>query len=108
MARAILLLNFSAVEAILAKYMTDLRDYPREDAGWVLAPTTLTMMLSTFLTTYFHRRPLRTLWLFTAAVGGGGCVWWLASIHSFTPREQTLRMHTRWGLLLALVHAVCS
>jgi hypothetical protein len=82
--------------------MTDLRDYPREDAGWVLAPATLTMMLTTFLTTYFHRRALRALWLFTAVVGTAGCVWWLVSIDSFTPREQIVKIHALWGLFLGL------
>jgi MFS transporter, DHA2 family, multidrug resistance protein len=101
-ARALLLLNFSAVEAILAKYMTDLRDYPREDAGWILAPATLTMLLSTFLTTYFHRRSLRTIWLLTAVVGTAGCVWWLSSIDSFTPREHIMKVHALWGLFLGL------
>jgi hypothetical protein len=31
--RTLLLLNFSAVVAILSTYMIELRDYPREDAG---------------------------------------------------------------------------
>ena len=57
--RTLLLLNFSAVVAILSKYMIGLRDYPREDAGWILALASLTMAASTFLTTYFHRRSLR-------------------------------------------------
>src|SRR5205823_14489218 len=70
--RALLLLNFSAVVAILSKYMTELRDYPREDAGWVLAPASLTMATSTFLTTYFHRRRLRHAWLLVCVVGTEG------------------------------------
>jgi hypothetical protein len=51
--------NLSAALAVLSKYMTELRDYPREEAGWFLAPASLAMAASTFLTTYFHRRRLR-------------------------------------------------
>jgi MFS transporter, DHA2 family, multidrug resistance protein len=90
------------VETILGSYMLNLRDYPRADAGWVLAPASLTMMLSTCLTTYFHRRSLRPLWLLTGVVGTAGCVWWLSSIDSFTPREHITRIHTLWGLFLGL------
>jgi MFS transporter, DHA2 family, multidrug resistance protein len=102
MARTLLLVNFSAVEAILAKYMTDLRGYEREDAGWILAPASLAMLLSTFLTTYFHRRSLRPVWLLLAVVGTAGCVWWLSAIDNFTPKEQIMKIHTLWGLFLGL------
>jgi len=101
-ARTLLLVNFSAVEAILAKYMTDLRGYEREDAGWILAPASLAMLLSTFLTTYFHRRSLRPVWLLLAVVGTAGCVWWLSAIDNFTPKEQIVKIHTLWGLFLGL------
>src|SRR5262245_61840966 len=57
-ARMLMLVQLLAVLSLMAKYCTALRDYPREVAGWVLAPATLTMALSTLLTTCFHRRQL--------------------------------------------------
>jgi predicted MFS family arabinose efflux permease len=105
-ARALLLLNFSAVVAILSKYMVDLRDYPRVDAGWILAPASLTMATSTFLTTYFHRRSLRHTWLFVGVLGTAGCVWLLSSIDNFTPKEHIATMYALWGLFLGLLPPV--
>jgi DHA2 family multidrug resistance protein len=104
--RTLLLLNFSAVVAILSKYMIELRDYPRVDAGWVLAPASLTMATSTFLTTYFHRRSLRHAWLLVGVVGTAGCVWWLSSIDNFTPKEHIATIHALWGLFLGLLPPV--
>src|SRR5262245_31278067 len=102
LARTLLILNFAATEAILAKYMTDLRGYEREDAGWILAPASLAMLLSTLLTTFFHRRWLRPIWLLIAVVGTAGCVWWLSSIDNFTSKEQIMKIHTLWGLFMGL------
>jgi MFS transporter, DHA2 family, multidrug resistance protein len=104
--RTLLLLNFSAVVAILSNYMTELRDYPREDAGWVLAPASLTMATSTLLTTYFRRRSLRHAWLFVGVLGTSGCVWWLSSIDNFTPKEHIATMLALWGLFLGLLPPV--
>jgi MFS family permease len=104
--RTLLLLNFSAVLAILSKYMTGLRDYPRETAGWVLAPAALTMASSTFLTTYFHRRRLRQFWLVVGVVGTAGCVWWLSSIDNVTPKEHISAIQAAWGLFLGLLPPV--
>jgi DHA2 family multidrug resistance protein len=104
--RTLLLLNFSAVVAILSEYMTELRDYPREDAGWVLAPASLTMATSTFLTTYFHRRRLRHVWLLLGVLGTAGCIWWLASIDDFTPKEHIAAIYALWGLFLGLLPPV--
>ena len=66
--RVLLLIQLLMVLALLAKYCVDVREYPRSMAGWILAPATLTMAVSTFLTTYFHRRWLRHFWLL-----GGRC-----------------------------------
>src|SRR5204863_7399434 len=74
--RTLMLLQLLAVLTLMAKYCTALRDYPREVAGWVLAPATLTMAISTFLTTYFHRRWLRHFWLLVGVLGCAVCVWW--------------------------------
>ena len=35
--RMLLLVNFAAVVAVMGKYLVELRDYPREVAGWVMA-----------------------------------------------------------------------
>ncbi len=102
-ARTALLLNLAAVEAILSSYMTELRDYPRVDAGWVLAPASLAMATSTFLTTWFHRRRLREVWLLVGVLGTAGCVWWLSAIDNFTPREHVTAVHALWGLFLGLL-----
>jgi MFS family permease len=104
--RALMLLNFSAVLAILSKYMTELRDYPRADAGWVLTPASLTMATTTLLTTYFHRRSLRHVWLAVGVVGSAGCVWWLSSIDNFTPKERIATIQAVWGLFLGLLPPV--
>ena len=104
--RALLLLNFSAVLAVLSKYMTELRDYPREDAGWILAPASLTMAASTLLTTVFHRRKLRHVWLLVGVVGSAGCVWRLSSIDAFTPKEHIAAIQALWGLFLGLLPPV--
>jgi DHA2 family multidrug resistance protein len=104
--RTLLLLNFSAVVAIVSKYMTELRDYPREDAGWILAPASLTMATSTLLTTCFRRRSLRHVWLLVGVLGTSGCVWWLSSIDNFTPKEHIATMLALWGLFLGLLPPV--
>ncbi len=104
--RALLLVNFSAVLAILSKYMTELRNYPRVDAGWVLVPASLTMAASTFLTTYFYRRRLRHVWLLVGVLGTAGCVWWLSSIDNFTAKEHIAAILAAWGLFLGLLPPV--
>lgn len=104
--RALLLVNFSAVLAVLSKYMTELRDYPREDAGWVLAVASPTMAASTFLTTYFHRRRLRHAWLLVGVLGTAGCVWWLSSIDNFTQKGHITAIQALWGLFLGLLPPV--
>src|SRR5207244_1248269 len=48
--RMLMLLQLLAVLTLVAKYCIALRDYPREVAGWVLAPAMLTMARSTSLT----------------------------------------------------------
>jgi MFS family permease len=100
--RMLMLLQLLAVLTLMAKYCTALRDYPREVAGWVLAPATFTMAISTFLTTYFHRRGLRHLWLFVGVVGCAACLWWMSSVDNFTSKEQVALMVGCWGLFVGL------
>jgi len=100
--RMLMLLQLLAVLTLMAKYCTGLRDYPREVAGWVLAPATFTMAISTFLTTYFHRRGLRHLWLFVGVVGCAACLWWMSSVDNFTSKEQIALMIGCWGLFVGL------
>src|SRR5262249_56846505 len=61
--RGLMLLNLVAVLTIVGLYATELRAYPRTTAGWLMVPGTLTMASTTFLTTCFHRRRLRHVWL---------------------------------------------
>jgi hypothetical protein len=101
--RMILLLQLLAVLTVMAKYLVGLRDYPREVAGWVLAPATLAMAASTFLTTWFHRRSLRHLWLLFGVVGCAACLWWMSSVDDFTGKGQVALMVGCWGLFVGLL-----
>jgi DHA2 family multidrug resistance protein len=100
--RMLLLVNFSAVLAVMGKYLVELRDYPRDIAGWVLAPAAPAMATSTLLTTVFHRRALRSVWLLAGVVGSAGSLWWLSGIDNFTPKEQVAAGLACWGLFLGL------
>jgi MFS family permease len=100
--RMLLLVNFSAVVAVMGKYLTELRDYPRSVAGWVLAAAAPAMAASTLLTTIFHRRALRPVWLLLGVVGSAGSVWWLSGIDNFTPKEHLAAGLACWGLFLGL------
>src|SRR6185503_7895218 len=100
--RTLLLLQLLAVLTLIAKYCVALRDYPREVAGWVLAPASATMAISTFLTTWFHDRALRHVWLFVGVVGCAACLWWMSSLDNFTSKEQAALRLGCWGLFLGL------
>jgi len=101
--RMLMLLQMLAVLTIMAKYCVSLRDYPREVGGWVLAPATLTMATSTFLTTRFRRRELRHFWLFVGVVGCAASLWWMSSVDNFTSKEHVALMIGCWGLFLGLL-----
>jgi MFS family permease len=100
--RMLMLLQLLAVLTLMAKYCIALRDYPREVAGWVLVPATLTMAISTFLTTYFHRRALRHFWLLVGVVGCAACLWWMSSVDNYTSKQQVALMVGCWGLFVGL------
>jgi MFS family permease len=100
--RMLLLVNFSAVLAVMGKYLVELRDYPREVAGWVLAPAGPAMAASTLLTVCFHRRALRPVWLLAGVLGSAGCLWWLSGVDNFTPKGQVAAGLACWGLFLGL------
>jgi MFS family permease len=102
MTRGLMLLNLVAVLTIVGLYATELRGYPRITAGWLMVPTTLTMAGTTFLTTWFHRRSLRHVWLFVGVVGTAACVWWLSSLDNFTPKEHVAVILACWGAFLGL------
>src|SRR5262249_49414956 len=90
--RMLMLLQLLAVLTLLAKYCLALRDYPREVAGWVLAPASFTMAISTIATTWFHHRSLRHFWLLAGVVGCALCLWWMSSIDDFTSKWQVAFM----------------
>jgi MFS family permease len=101
--RGLMLTLLVAVLTIVGLYMTELRGYPRITAGWLMVPTTLTMAGATFLTTWFHRRGLRHVWLVVGVVGTAACTWWLSSVDNFTPKEHVVLMLTYWGAFLGLL-----
>jgi MFS transporter, DHA2 family, multidrug resistance protein len=104
--RGLMLLHMVAVLTIIGLYCTELREYPRITAGWLMVPTSVTMAATTFLTTRFHRRSLRHIWLVVGLVGSAACVWWLSSIDNFTPKEHLAVMLACWGAFLGLIPPV--
>jgi MFS family permease len=104
--RGLMLLNLVAVLTIVGLYATELRGYPRTTAGWLMVPTALSMASTTFLTTWFHRRNLRHVWLIVGMVGTAGCVWWLSSLDNFTPKEHVALILACWGAFLGLIPPV--
>ena len=101
-----MLLHIVAVLTIVGMYATELRGYPRTTAGWLMVPTTLTMASTTLLTTWFHRRSLRHVWLVIGLVGAAACIWWLSSLDNFTPKEHMTVILACWGAFLGLIPPV--
>jgi MFS family permease len=104
--RGLMLLHMVAVLSIIGSYCTELRGYPRVTAGWLMVPTSVTMAATTLLTTWFHRRTLRHVWLIVGLVGSAACVWWLSSIDNFTPKEDLAVMLASWGAFIGLIPPV--
>jgi MFS family permease len=104
--RGLMLLHMVAVLTIVGMYCTELRGYPRITAGWLMVPTSATMAATTFLTTCFHRRSLRHVWLIAGFAGSSACVWWLSSIDNLTPKEHLPVMLACWGAFLGLIPPV--
>jgi hypothetical protein len=104
--RGLMLLNLVAVLTIVGLYATELRGYPRTTAGWLMVPTTLSMASTTLLTTWFHRRSLRHVWLFVGMVGTAACIWWLSSLDNFTAKDQLALILACWGAFLGLIPPV--
>jgi MFS family permease len=100
--RTLMLLQLLAVLTLMANYCLKLRDYPREVAGWILAPATPAMALTTFLTTWFHRRALRHFWLLVGVVGCTACLWWMSYVDDFTSKGRVALMIGCWGLFVGL------
>ena len=100
--RGLMLLNLVAVLTIVGMYATELRGYPRITAGWLMVPTSVTMAATTFLTTWFHRRSLRHVWLLVGVVGCAVCLWWMSSVDNFTSKGQVALMIGCWGLFVGL------
>jgi MFS family permease len=104
--RGLMLLHLVAVLTIVGLYATELRGYPRTTAGWLMVPTSLTMASTTLLTTCFHRRSLRHVWLVVGFVGAAVCVWWLSSLDNFTPKEHVALILASWGAFVGLIPPV--
>src|SRR6516162_3985281 len=104
--RGLMLTQLVGVLTIIGLYATELRNYPRITAGWLMIPTTLTMGATTLLTTWFHRRSLRHVWLVVGVLGAAACVWWLSSLDNFTPKEHVAVILACWGAFLGLIPPV--
>jgi MFS family permease len=104
--RGLMLTHLVGVLTIVGLYATELRDYPRTTAGWLMVPTTLTMASTTFLTIRFQRRDLRHVWLMVGIVGTAACIWWMSSIDNFTPKDHVALMLACWGAFLGLIPPV--
>jgi MFS family permease len=102
MTRGVMLTQLVGVLTIVGLYATQLRDYPRITAGWLMVPATLTMALTTLLTTCFHRRRLRHVWLVAGVVGAAACIWWLSALDNFTSKEHVALILACWGAFLGL------
>ncbi len=102
MTRGLMLTQLVGVLTIVGLYATELRDYPRITAGWLMVPATLTMASTTLLTTCLHRRGLRHVWLLVGVVGAAACIWWLSSLDNFTPKEHVAVILACWGAFLGL------
>src|SRR5437763_746383 len=71
---------------------------------WFYVPIALLGMASaTFLTTWFHRRRLRHVWLVIGVVGIAVCEWWLSSLDNFTPKGHLALMLACWAAFLGLI-----
>jgi MFS family permease len=101
--RGLMLTQMVGVLTIVGLYATELRDYPRTTAGWLILPTALTMGATTFLTVWFQRRRLRHVWLVIGMLGTAGTVWWLSSLDNFTPKEHIAFILACWGAFLGLI-----
>jgi MFS family permease len=104
--RGLMLLYLVAVLTIVGTYATELRGYPRVTAGWLMVPTAVTMAATTLLTTWFHRRGLRHVWLLAGVLGTAACTWWLSSLDNFTPKEHLALILACWGAFLGLIPPV--
>jgi MFS family permease len=104
--RMLLLVQLLAVPTIMARYLTDLRDYPRDVAGWILAAASPTMAAATLLTVWLRPRGLRHLWLVVGVLGSAGCVWWMSSVDRFTSRGEIALILACWGAFLGLLPPV--
>jgi MFS family permease len=105
-ARGLMLLQLVAVLTLVGLYATELRGYPRTTAGWLMVPTALTMSATTALTTWFHRRGLRHVWLVVGVVGTSACTWWLSSLDNFTAKEHVALILGCWGAFVGLIPPV--
>ena len=104
--RMLLLVNLLAVLTLMAAYMLNLRGYPRDVTADLLAWASAPMAASTLLTTAFHRRALRPLWLFVGAVGSATCVWWMSTADNFTAKGDLAWMLAAWGGFIGLLPPV--
>jgi hypothetical protein len=68
----------------------------------VIAPAGLAMAATTLLTTVFHIRSLRHVWVFAGVLGSSACLWWLADLDNYTAKEHTALVLACWGACIGL------
>jgi hypothetical protein len=61
------------------------------------------MAISTFLTTWFHRRSLRHFWLLAGVLGCAACLWSMASFDNYTSKQHVALVTACWGMFLGLI-----
>lgn len=103
--RMLLLLHLAAVLGLLAKYMVNLRGFPRETAGWVFVPVTCSLAVSFYLCAQIKNRDWRHLTLLVGAMGSAGSVLWLSQIDLATPGFYLSLILTLWGFFLGMFPA---
>src|SRR5207244_3747979 len=101
--RGLVLLNLVAVLTVVGMYATELRDYPRTTASWLMVPGTLTVASASIGATWFPRRRLRHVGRVVGVVGVAAGEWWLSSLDDFTPKEHLALMLACWAAFLGLI-----
>jgi MFS family permease len=100
--RMLMLVQLLAVLTIVANYCLELRDYPRDTTGWIMASASPAMAATTVLTFWFRPRALRHVWLLIGVSGCAGCLWWMSSFDAFTSKQQVALAVGCWGLFVGL------
>lgn len=103
--RMLLLLHLAAVFGLLSKYMVNLRGYPRDTAGWVFVPVTLTLAFSFWWCARIRNRDWRHLSLVVGSIGTSITLLYLSRLDLATPKDHLSWVLAIWGLFLGTLPA---